>query len=247
MVPVVGPRSDRSQPSARPAWRPYRPALVPSTTAPPPSHVARAASGSDSSSGLRNPDGSDTVFGFQCNERYLDWDESAARQLLRIHVAEQLGTDIEHVNRRLGELAAVCPDLVTKFDRLKASLVLSMVRNVEAVAERMIALSAALPGVNVSAMVSADLNLLNAPPPEALAAQFETLRRELPGVAVERLVEEEPRLLGADIGAVKAELRRLMPGADPVALVATHAGMVLPMKDAGMPASLLIDDGIEAA
>ena len=68
----------------------------------------------------------------------------------------------------------------------------------------------------------------------------------MPGISVERVVESEPRLLLTDIHAVKAELQRLMPGSDPTQLVATHAGMVLGMKDAGMPASLLIDDGIAA-
>ena len=68
----------------------------------------------------------------------------------------------------------------------------------------------------------------------------------MPGVSVERIIESEPRLLVADIKAVKAELARLLPGQDPSRLVATHAGMVLGMKDAGLPASLLIDDGIQA-
>ena len=30
------------------------------------------------------------AFGFQCNERYLQWDDSAQRQLIKIHVAEKL-------------------------------------------------------------------------------------------------------------------------------------------------------------
>ena len=29
-------------------------------------------------------------FGFQCNERYLEWDASAQRQLLKMHVAGKL-------------------------------------------------------------------------------------------------------------------------------------------------------------
>ena len=59
-------------------------------------------------------------------------------------------------------------------------------------------------------------------------------------------MEAEPRLLLADIDDILAELRRLLPGADPVKMVATHAGMVLPMKFAGLESSLLIDDGIAA-
>ena len=31
------------------------------------------------------------LFGFQCNERYLAWDESAHVQLLKIYAARELG------------------------------------------------------------------------------------------------------------------------------------------------------------
>jgi hypothetical protein len=65
-------------------------------------------------------------------------------------------------------------------------------------------------------------------------------------VNVERLLESEPRLLLADIDEVLSELQRLLPGADPVKVIATHAGMVLPMKYAGLESSLFIDDGIQA-
>lgn len=71
-------------------------------------------------------------------------------------------------------------------------------------------------------------------------------RKKLPDVNLERLLEEEPRLLLGDIDEILSELQRLLPGADPVKLVATHAGMVLPMKYAGMESSLFIDDGIQA-
>lgn len=63
---------------------------------------------------------------------------------------------------------------------------------------------------------------------------------------VERLLESEPRLLLADIDEILDELQRLIPAIDPVKLVATHAGMVLPMKYAGLESSLTIDDGIQA-
>jgi hypothetical protein len=65
-------------------------------------------------------------------------------------------------------------------------------------------------------------------------------------VNVERLLESEPRLLLADIDEILDELQRLIPAIDPVKLVATHAGMVLPMKYAGLESSLTIDDGIQA-
>ena len=93
--------------------------MLVSMTPPPrklPSATRRPTSVFASSPELRNPDGSDTVFGFQCNERYLNWDESAARQLIRIYAAEQLNTDLADIHKRLLELAAVCPDMVNKLE-----------------------------------------------------------------------------------------------------------------------------------
>ena len=128
------------------------------------------------SSNLRNADGSDTIYGFQVNERYLDWDESAARQLIKIYCAEQLNTDVDFINARLSELEAVLPDMVQKLDRLKADIVLSLVKNVEAVAKRLLALAEALPGVNISEMVSGNLWLLNEPSSQTVAEQLMTLK-----------------------------------------------------------------------
>jgi len=72
-------------------------------------------------------------------------------------------------------------------------------------------------------------------------------REKLPNVNLERLLEAEPRLLLADIDEVLSELQRFFPGVEnPEKLVFTHAGMVLPMKYAGMESSLFIDDGIQA-
>jgi hypothetical protein len=36
-------------------------------------------------------------FGFQCNERYLKWDESAQVQLLKLHCSDKLGWDMTRV------------------------------------------------------------------------------------------------------------------------------------------------------
>lgn len=68
----------------------------------------------------------------------------------------------------------------------------------------------------------------------------------MPGMSLERLIEEEPRLLLIDIRKLMSELERLLPGTDPRSVIASHAGMLLGMKDAGLPASLTIDDGIQA-
>jgi hypothetical protein len=36
-------------------------------------------------------------FGFQCNERYLQWDDSAQVRLLKLHCSKQLGWDMQTV------------------------------------------------------------------------------------------------------------------------------------------------------
>jgi hypothetical protein len=97
------------------------------------------------------------IFRKNSNERYLEWDDSAARQLLKLYVAEQLDTDLDYFNVKMQQLAAVCPDMVNKLDKMKASLILALVRDTEKVTERMIALTNALPGVNVSKMVSSNI------------------------------------------------------------------------------------------
>jgi len=195
---------------------------------------------------LRSPDGSNTVIGFQCNERYLQWDDSAARQLIRIHVATQLCTSVDAVAERLAELAVLLPDMVAKLEQLKADLVVELCRDTGAVAARLLTLREVLPGVNVSACVASDPWLLSAPDPSELRHKLRGLGEALPGLQVEALVEAEPRLLVVDIAAVLAEVSRLVPGADPARVLAADPRAVLGMQDAGLPASLAVDDGIKA-
>lgn len=71
-------------------------------------------------------------------------------------------------------------------------------------------------------------------------------RAALPGVDLERVIEREPLLLLADVRAVLAEIKRLLPGRDPVRTLVADPTIVLDMKAAGLPASLEIDDGIKA-
>lgn len=160
-----------------PAWPLQQPTIPPFLFCSSLSVKSRTrASAPASASELRNADGSDTVIGFQCNERYLEWDGAAGRQLIRIHCARQLGTDVEHVNAKLEELAALLPDLVSKLENLKADLVLTLVRDTEAVARRMLTLREALPGMNVSGMVAGNLWLLQKPSKESLQRNLQAMR-----------------------------------------------------------------------
>ena len=211
-----------------------------------PGAAASAAAPPPPGGPLRNPDGSNTVFGFQCNERYLQWDDSATRQLIRLHAAHELGTDVRHVSAKLEELAVLLPGLVGRLERMEASLVVRLVADTEAVARRLLDLRAALDGVDVSAAVAAAPWLLSEPGAEALRVQMAALRGALPGLDVEACVLAEPRLLLADVPGVLAELRRLAPSVDPARLLAADPGIVLGMREAGLPSSLTVDDGITA-
>lgn len=64
-------------------------------------------------------------------------------------------------------------------------------------------------------------------------------RRQLvpPETDVEALIEREPALLVADLEKVVADIRRLMPEADPGVVVATNPGIVLDMMTHGMESS----------
>ena len=52
-------------------------------------------------------------------------------------------------------------------------------------------------------------------------------------------MQKEPKLLAADLPALVAELRRLMPQMqDPLAYLAMHPRLVLDMQSAGMPSTI---------
>ena len=202
-------------------------------------HVA-----SSSTEELRSPDGSNTVFGFQCNERHLKWDESATRQLIKIWVAEQLEIDLDATNRRLAELSVLLPDLLNELEKMKAGVVLELCRDTEAVAKRLMELKEVLPGVNISFVLAGNLWLLKEPDVELVSHQMQKLTNAISKENANQIIESEPRVLLADLDFVFAELKRLLPGIDPKQALLTHGSMVLTMDQAGMPPSLLIDDGI---
>ena len=167
--------------------------------------------------------------GFQCNERYLQWDQSAQRQLILIWVAQQLSITLPQLDERLAELSLLLPTLVAKLDRLEAGLVLHLVADLPAVTQRILDLRQLLPSLDLSALL-ADSPWLLTQAPELVQQQLAGLADALPpSVDIERLVAAEPMLLRADIQAVLADLRRLMPGQDPVAVLLSNPSGCLDM------------------
>ncbi len=94
-------------------------------------------------------------FGFQTNERHLKWDESAQRQLLKMHVADKLGQvahlllqrfvctchdvqlivhiqqEVSWVEDKLQEVVEIIPDLAGKVDTMKADIVMQLVSDTQ--------------------------------------------------------------------------------------------------------------------
>lgn len=209
--------------------------------------VARVSSNSKEGRELRNPDGSDTVFGFQCNERYLQWDDSATIQLMKIWVSQQLDTDLDEIDERLKQLSVLLPDVIGSLEKMKAQVVLELCKDIDAVAERLMELKSILPDSNVSHMVAGNFWLLKNPSVGDLQEQMKKLCNAMPPEDAEKIIQKEPRILLADLDFVFNELRRLLPSMDPRQALLTHGSMVLKMDHADMASSLLIDDGIETS
>jgi hypothetical protein len=180
-------------------------------------------------------------FGFQCNERYLQWDSSAQIALIKIWLAEKMEITVPEVEEQLAELGNLLPDIVGKMDRARADVLYDLLKDPAATAERLLALRELLPRCNVSALVAGHPKLLLGMTIPEVTRKVQELRQLLQGVDVDALIMQEPMLLKADLPRLMSELARLAPGADPVRLIASDPQMVLDMDVAGMPSTLEMD------
>ncbi|BDA50236.1 hypothetical protein COCOBI_15-3650 [Coccomyxa sp. Obi] len=180
------------------------------------------------------------LLGFQCNERYLKWGDSAQTQLLKIYAARELGKDVPWVEEQLTFLSDTLPDLVNKLSRMKAGLLLALVKDTQAIANKMVQLKALLPSINTSLLVAGCPSLLVTHDIQTLEKNLTNLRGTVEGRAnVERLVEREPMLLLVNVDALVAEAERLLPsGHDPVAYLVANPGTLLDMQQAGLPSAI---------
>lgn len=179
--------------------------------------------------------------GFQTNERTLEWEESAQIQLLKMYVAEKSGRDVDWVHDRLTELVVLLPDIIAKLNVVKADLLLQLL-DTDMVAQRLIALEAVLPGVDLSRLTARYPAILLEHTAAHVKSKLASLREALPqGMRVELLVEKEPVLLDVEIGAVLQEIRRLLPGEDPAKVLLRDPSVVLDMNAFRMGSSLQDD------
>lgn len=180
-------------------------------------------------------------FAFQMNERFLDWDASASKRLVRMTLAKKLNLTDDEVEARLAELGRLVPDMVNRMECTRADILLSMLQNTAGTVSMLMAMRELLPGVNVSLLVSRCPQILMDYTPQTLADRLESMRRVLPDVRVEALVDAEPHMLKADLDQVLASIRRIMPGVDAVGVLLAQPHMVLDMGQAGMDSALDVE------
>ncbi|GMH45048.1 hypothetical protein BSKO_13005 [Bryopsis sp. KO-2023] len=178
-------------------------------------------------------------FGFQCNERYLDWDDSAQRRLVQLVASEKLGISLEELTDRVAELGVLLPDMVTKLARMKADLLVKLLASPSSVSEKMIVLREELPDADVSTLVSRFPYLIAEFSSEEIRDRLGEMRRTLEGVDLASLLTKEPRLFSVDMDRVLQEITRLMgEEIDPVSFLVSQPEMVLSMEESGLPSAI---------
>jgi len=91
---------------------------------------------------------------FDLRERETEWTEANQARLVALTAAQQLGMPFNEMEERLDRLALLLPDIGTRLASLRPALVAPLVRDLEQLPGRMIALRALLPGANISALVA---------------------------------------------------------------------------------------------
>lgn len=182
------------------------------------------------------------MFGFQCNERYLDWDASAQRQLLKIVAADKLGVSEEELGERINQVGTLVPDLVGRLDVIRADLLVKLLEDVGMLSEKLVVLRNALPEVDISSLVAQFPYLVADNSAIEIQDRIDEMKEMLPGVDISALLMKEPRLFDADLKFVLEDIQRLMgKDTDPVALLVARPEMVLSMEQSGLTSAIDIE------
>lgn len=183
------------------------------------------------------------AFGFQVNERYLDWNASAQTQLLKLTCATKLGMDLAEFEERLGELAALLPELSSKLAKMKVDLVCALLQDTQALAQRLALLRNLLPSIDVSELTAKSPALLLEYSSQELTERLDNLRTAFgERTDVDFLVAREPKLvrLASSPEAIKALLAYVerLPVSDPLGFVINNPSIVLDMDAHGLPSAI---------
>ena len=176
-------------------------------------------------------------FGFQLNERYLKWNDSAQAQLVKLVVQDKLQLSRAQLQMRLNELTVILPDLTERLDTLTVPLLSDLLRDPEEIANRVLLLKTLLPNLNLGHAVRRYPELVACHTESELQEHVDRLRDAFHGDAfqVGELLTKEPRCLKVDIDEVLKEVQRLMPDCpDPMELFKRDPGQFLSMEQMGL-------------
>eukprot|EP00892_Ulva_mutabilis_P009767 jgi/Ulvmu1/7162/UM034_0070.1 len=186
-------------------------------------------------------------FGFQLNERYLQWGESGQGRFLKLYCGEKLGWSSERVDSELQALVALLPGLELRFDRMKADLLLRLLTHRNTVAANMIALRRELPDANIDHIVSRYPALVTNYTEQELVDRIKATREALPEVPeIGGMLEVEPRVLATDVPWLLSEIERLLPGHNPQQLLVQNPSSYMDMMSQGLRSSLLDEPGLQS-
>lgn len=155
--------------------------------------------------------------GFQLSERtdFL-WNDGLKARLVARAAGGAAGLGDDEVADRLRRLVVLLPGLASRIPTLDPKLLARLITDLDGVAARLVGIIAAVPGVNVVSLVSAEPRLALEADPAALGAAVADLRALLPPHAdVPALISEFPAYLDvAGVRAALAEAARVAPSFD---------------------------------
>lgn len=146
--------------------------------------------------------------------------------------------DISWVEQKLQELVDIIPDLAEKVDRIKANIVIELISDTQAVAQKLLDLRNLLPDINISKLLAQYPYLIAQLEPAKVSQQLHILRAELPGKDINDLLQREPLMLKANIKLALQELERLNTGRDPADFLFISPGLVLSMEEQMMDSTI---------
>lgn len=153
---------------------------------------------------------------FDLRERDSAWLDTQQEALVKAFATKELNIELEELEERLQQLSSLLPDIGSKVRTLRLATLAELLRNHTVIAERLVQLRQMLPFVNVSRLVSKDVNLV-LQDPQQLAAQVAEVAQALAvdEAQVQNLIEKQPRFVNPEhVNDVLDELRRLMPKRD---------------------------------
>ncbi|GAX85448.1 hypothetical protein CEUSTIGMA_g12864.t1 [Chlamydomonas eustigma] len=149
--------------------------------------------------------------------------------------------DMCMVESRLSQLATLLPDMANKLERMRVDILYSLLQDLEGVSSKLLLLRELMPGVNVSQFVTKWPSIVLECDEDTITRRFQLMREQLPGLRVERLLEEEPLLFKADIPLLLSNIKRVLPHANPLQILASQPQMVLDMASAGLDSALDVE------